>query len=167
MLLSWRGSGDAGSRDKIKTRRGFFGQSKARSLSRCLFDHLRRRLRNRGVSHMADLAMILVVGVSVPMADAMRGQQGQRKDGSDNQQPPGNSLRDGEIEQRGTSLVILDPFDDGYNAGAREMRKIAGGDSSAQQQNHGPMRAVISSAGFSGRACAAINERASTRIFGK
>ena len=27
----------------------------------CLHNHLRRRLRNRGVSDMADLAMILVV----------------------------------------------------------------------------------------------------------
>ncbi len=58
-----------------------------------MLDYLCRRLRNRGVSDMADLAMIFVVGVSMPVADRMRGKKSQRENGGDGQQAIGDAFR--------------------------------------------------------------------------
>jgi hypothetical protein len=80
MLLSRRGSRNAESADKIKLGREFFGEREPHGRDRRLLDHLRRCLRNRGMSDVADLAMIFVVGMDMPVANRMRRQQGQRED---------------------------------------------------------------------------------------
>ncbi len=68
---------------EINFGRRFFGERESRYRRSRLHGHLHRRLRNRSVSNMADLAMLLVVGVGVPVADRVRGQQTQREDERD------------------------------------------------------------------------------------
>ena len=83
-------------------RRKFFSERESCYRRSCLHNHLRRRLRNRGVSDMADLAMILVVRVDVPVADRVRGQQNQREDHRDCQQTFCCALQHAELDQNQT-----------------------------------------------------------------
>lgn len=46
-----------------------FSGCESRDGKRCLRRDLDRRLRNRGASDVADLAMLLVVGVTMPVGD--------------------------------------------------------------------------------------------------
>jgi hypothetical protein len=92
-LLSRRGSRNTEGVNKFKVGRNFFGERQSRNRSGRLHGHLRRRLWNRGVSNVADLAMILVVGVVVPVADRMRRERSQRQYSRDGQQSFGNSFR--------------------------------------------------------------------------
>jgi hypothetical protein len=95
--LGWRGSRNAEGAYKFKIGRGFFGEREPRNGSGCLHGHLRRRLRNRGVADVADLAMILVVRVDMPVADGVRGQQDQRDDDRDCQQAFCCALQHGQL----------------------------------------------------------------------
>jgi len=73
-FLSWRGSRNAEGADKIKFGRKFLGERESRNRSGCLRGHLRCWLRNRSVSDVADLAMVLVVRMNMPVTDRVRGQ---------------------------------------------------------------------------------------------
>jgi hypothetical protein len=97
--LSRRGSRNAEGANKIKFGRKFFSERESCDWRCCLHDHLRCRLRNRGVSDVADLAMILVVCVAVPVADRVRGQQNQREDDRDCQQAFCCALQHDELNQ--------------------------------------------------------------------
>jgi hypothetical protein len=79
-LLSRRGSRTAEGADKIKFGRNFLCDCESCNRSGRLHGHVRRRLWNRGVSDVADLAIVLVVRVAMPVADRVRDQQGQRDD---------------------------------------------------------------------------------------
>ena len=76
-----------------------------------MFDHLCRGLRDRGVSDVADLAVIFVVRVGVPVADCVRGKKSQRENCGDSQQASGDSFRhlqlDGHIETYTTANSAL------------------------------------------------------------
>src|SRR5579862_3636849 len=68
-----RGSaGNAGRADKIDTRRQFFSEGKSGRRSSCVPGYLSRGLRNGGAPYVADLAMILVRRVAVPVGDRVR-----------------------------------------------------------------------------------------------
>ncbi len=58
----------------------------------------RRWLGNRGVSDVADLAMIFVVAARVPVADRMRGKKSQRENRRDGQQAIGDSFRHARLD---------------------------------------------------------------------
>ena len=58
--------------------------------------HMRRRLRDRGVPDMANLAMLLVVVVSMPVGDRERAQRDHREDQRHGQQTYCYSLRHAE-----------------------------------------------------------------------
>jgi hypothetical protein len=79
-LLSRGGSRDAGSGNTIKARCWFFSESEPLGRRSCLLDYQRRRLWNRCVSDVADLAMICVVGLIVPVGDRVGREQGHRED---------------------------------------------------------------------------------------
>ena len=98
-LLSRRGSRDTEGVNKFKIGRKFFGERESRNRSGCLHGHLRRRLWNRGMSNVADLAMILVVRVAMPVADRMRRERSERQNGRDGQQTSGNSFRHARLEE--------------------------------------------------------------------
>jgi len=72
-----------------------------------MFDHLCHGLRNRGVSDMADLAMILVVGAAVPVGDRVRRERGQRQHDRESQQAIGDSFRHARVN--GQVEAILPP----------------------------------------------------------
>jgi hypothetical protein len=76
-----------------------------------MLDHLHRGLRNRGVSDVADLAMIFVVSVGVPVADRVRGKKNQRENGSDRQKAIGDSFRHARLDGH---LGLILPPNNGY-----------------------------------------------------
>jgi hypothetical protein len=90
--LGRRGSGNARGPDEIETRRQFFRESDPRGGGSQLNGYSRRCLRNRSVADVADLTMIFVVGVGVPVADRVRRQKSEREDNRDRQQTIGGSL---------------------------------------------------------------------------
>jgi len=92
-LLGRRGSRNTEGVNKFKIGRKFLGEYDSRYGSRRLNGHLRGWLRNGRVSDMADLAMILVVLVGVPVADRMRRERSQGQNGRHSQQTCGNSFR--------------------------------------------------------------------------
>jgi hypothetical protein len=90
--LGRRSSGNARSPDEIETRRQLFRESDPRDRGSQLNRYLRRCLRNRCVADVADLAMIFVVRVGVPVADGVRRQKSEREDNRDRQQTIDGSL---------------------------------------------------------------------------
>jgi hypothetical protein len=102
-LLSRRGSRNTKGADEINFGRRFFSEREFCNRRSCLHGHFRRRLRNRSVSDMADLAMILVVRVDMPVAHRVRGQQDQREDHRDYQQTFCCALHHAELDQNQTS----------------------------------------------------------------
>jgi hypothetical protein len=97
-FLSRRGSRNTEGVNKFKFGRKFFGERESRNRSGRLHGHLRGGLWNGRVSNVADLAMILVVRVGVPVADRMRRERSQRQNGRDGQQTSGESFRDVRLE---------------------------------------------------------------------
>jgi hypothetical protein len=72
-----------------------------------LLDHLRRGLRNRSVSDVANLAMIFVVGVNVPVGDRVGGKQGHREDDRYCQQTFGYTFRHTKLDIRSQYILPL------------------------------------------------------------
>ena len=104
--LRGRGSRDAGGANKIRMRRRFVADGETRDGRGRLHGHLRGRLGNCRVAYMADLAVIFVVGLIVPVAYGVGSQQRKRKQGRDGQEPPGGALGNAGINQVSTSNVL-------------------------------------------------------------
>jgi hypothetical protein len=97
-LLSRRGSRNTEGVNKFKIGRKFLGEHDSRNRNGRLLGHLRGRLWNSRVSNVADLTMILVVRMGVPVAYRMRRERSQRQDGRYSQQTFGNSFRHARLE---------------------------------------------------------------------
>ena len=104
-LLSRRGSRNTEGVNELKIGRKFLSERDSRNRSRHLHGHLCGRLWNSRVPNVADLAMILVVGVVVPVADRMRRERSQRQNGRDRQQSFGNSFRHARLEEHGEHIL--------------------------------------------------------------
>ena len=74
-------AGNAGRADKIEMRRRFVFDGQVRDERRSLLDYLDGWLRNSGVSDVANLAVIFVVGVAVPVANCVSGKESERQNG--------------------------------------------------------------------------------------
>jgi len=72
-----------------------------------MLDCVYRRLRNRGVSDMADLAMIFIVSPRVPVGDRVRGKKGQRENCGDAQKAIGDSFRHATLDMRLQRILSL------------------------------------------------------------
>ena len=96
--LGGRCARNAGRADKVEVRYGFIANREAGDGSPNLQGNFRRRLRNRGVADVADLAMIFVVRVRVPVADRMRSKKSQRQNSGDGQQAIGDSFRHARLD---------------------------------------------------------------------
>ena len=104
--LRGRGSRNAGSADKIRMGRRLVADGETRDGRGRLHGHLRGRLRDGRMAYMADLAVIFVVGLIVPVAYGVGSQQRKRKQGRDGQEPPGGALGNAGINQVSTSNVL-------------------------------------------------------------
>ena len=71
----------AGGAEELDARRGCIANRKTRDDNRRLRSHLRGRLRNSRMADVADLAVIFVVCVIVPVSDGMGSQQRKRQQG--------------------------------------------------------------------------------------
>src|SRR6202034_2587161 len=89
--LSGRGSRDARGADKIRMGRRIVADGETRNGRDRLHGHLRGGLRNCRVAYMADLAVIFVVGLIVPVAYGVGSQQREGEHGHDGQEPPGGT----------------------------------------------------------------------------
>lgn len=86
--LGGRSPGDAGRADEIEVWRGLVVDGETSDRRRRLSCDLRDGLRNRGVANVAELAVVFVVGVAVPVADGVGGQKRQRQNRRDGEQAP-------------------------------------------------------------------------------
>ncbi len=104
-LLGRRGSRNTEGVNKFKIGRKFLGEYDSRYGSRRLNGHLRGWLRNGRMSNVANLAMILVVLVGVPVADRMRRERCERQNGRHGQQTFGNSFRHARLKVHVTDIL--------------------------------------------------------------
>ena len=69
-----------------------FGDRKSRHRNGRLHPHLHSRLRHSGVADVANLAMLFVRGMLMPVRSCLQGKQAHAKDEGHGQQPYGYSL---------------------------------------------------------------------------
>lgn len=105
--LRGRGARNAESANRFEIRSEVFRRRKSGNWDRRLHARLHHRLRGRGVTDMAYLAVLLVVVVSVPVGGGVRPQREYREDQHSRQQIPAYSLRRTQADRPPAIILAL------------------------------------------------------------
>jgi hypothetical protein len=95
--------------NRIETELLAFGNRKLSDRDGRLHLHLRRRAWYGDVADMADLAMLLVGGVAVPVSGSLHGKQAHGKNQGDGEQSQCYSLRHKKLHEPPPNMIPLMP----------------------------------------------------------